>query len=52
MKKLFKVEAVKKGIVVSRAYQQASSKDGAIELAKMYAPAKGAKWSAEEAYED
>ena len=50
MKKLFKVEAVKGGIISYRAFQKASSEAQAIESAKMYAGSvKGAQWRAQEA---
>lgn len=49
MKKLFKVEAVKNGIVHYRAFQEAASEAQAVESAKMYAGVvKGAQWRARE----
>ena len=49
MKKLFKVEAVKSGIIHYRAFQEASSDAQAVELAKMYAGViKNAQWRVQE----
>ena len=49
MNKLFKVEAVKGGIIAYRAFQEAASEAQAIESAKMYAGnVKNAQWRAQE----
>ena len=49
MKKLFKVEAVKNGIIHYRAFREAASEAQAVESAKMYAGAiKNAQWRAQE----
>lgn len=45
MKKLFKVENVKRGIVQHRSFQEANSAERALGLVKMRTCVKGGKWS-------
>ena len=49
MKKLFKVEAVKKGYIAHRQFIKAENEAQAIDFVKMQNNVKGAKWRSEEA---